>query len=559
MKTIENLARVNQRTAETDESAQPAVEEVLINSIKVEPDLDFLSYQDVESNDSDEHVTQYSPKTELAPDQGDFEEQEAAKAAENVSQAMDEDSTASEDQPKYEGNVLKWKEFAVTLEFLESASIPEVSDGQNNQFQCPDCEKMYNDLVTLKYHFARVHRSKFICCFCYKIFDLESDYKTHLEIERDAKRELIKARLIKGMKKVRESITEAKLDSTVQKPIYEPPPEQFCSICDKMVGWYRDHLYWIHANQLDTNKYECKECQAIVTRGYFPNHFKQQHSVFQEPKKCPNCDESFIKEGDFFNHVQKHQYASKSRTNNFMCDLCGRSYDRRRSLEIHMINKHTDQKRCSHCNKAFDKSVYRQHVREENAKRHLGAFMCDICGFKANYKHHLAQHIARVHDREDCECNECGRTFKSQANLKDHYLNVHRAKKESCQLCGKVFRCKSHLDFHLKRAHAMDKLIKCPQCDKEMYSHQLSNHKIVKHATVKEFACPFCSMEFLFKSELQRHLHSHSGSRKLQQQNFIYQSLTIEFYIYFRTVRVLDLQPRLLQPGYNCETYSEES
>lgn len=111
------------------------------------------------------------------------------------------------------------------------------------------------------------------------------------------------------------------------------------------------------------------------------------------------------------------------------CDLCPKSFKNKTHLKFH-IQKH---------------KKYKDQV-------------CDICGHKTKFIHHLAVH--KLTHGKKTECTICHRLVN---NLKDH-IRSHKPKKLSCKICGHKFSRPDHLNSHILRIHEQDKPCRCDQC-----------------------------------------------------------------------------------------------
>lgn len=115
----------------------------------------------------------------------------------------------------------------------------------------------------------------------------------------------------------------------------------------------------------------------------------------------------------------------------FSCEVCGKAYAQKVSLENHISSSHTGKK-----------------------KVHLvKPYPCEICGKgftqKGNMKTHMLTHtVGKQH-----LCPVCGKGFTQKGNMKTH-MKLHQRVPDSekpfnCHICGHGFQLRSSLDCHL--------------------------------------------------------------------------------------------------------------
>ena len=161
------------------------------------------------------------------------------------------------------------------------------------------------------------------------------------------------------------------------------------------------------------------------------------------------------------------------KTKKHVCSICDKNFDNARLLVSHQVETHKI-KYCDICNHAFNNII--------------------------TYKHHV-----RSHSNKGVQCKDCGKSFAYQSQLSMHSA-VHSTNRFKCNhgSCTKSFKNQGDLTRHVKQHTSVKH--KCPDCDYEnvdicnFESHQLYHSRITK------FKCENCHEEFIYNSQLQRHV-----------------------------------------------------
>ncbi|KAL8586373.1 hypothetical protein ACOMHN_022988 [Nucella lapillus] len=78
---------------------------------------------------------------------------------------------------------------------------------------------------------------------------------------------------------------------------------------------------------------------------------------------------------------------------------------------------------------------------------------CSLCGYVTNSKKSLARHVSLRHFRQgDFACGECGKVFQTKLYLNQH-MKSHGERKYMCEVCGQKFLYKHHLPRHQQAVH----------------------------------------------------------------------------------------------------------
>jgi KRAB domain-containing zinc finger protein len=142
---------------------------------------------------------------------------------------------------------------------------------------------------------------------------------------------------------------------------------------------------------------------------------------------------------------------------------------------------------------------------------------CNKCDRKFAYKAKLAQHKLEDHTKTDetvkrHQCDKCDYKTDKYGILKIHMDGVHsKLKKFKCTFCPQSFAQIGNFNRHLRVLHSQKKNLKCFLCDYETSSKQnlKAHHK--KHfkttiTEIRQFKCDFCTLAFVEKDHLDKHL-----------------------------------------------------
>ncbi|CAL8075471.1 unnamed protein product [Calicophoron daubneyi] len=138
------------------------------------------------------------------------------------------------------------------------------------------------------------------------------------------------------------------------------------------------------------------------------------------------------------------------------CNLCGKSFTLRGTLQRHRASVHEGKKPhcCTTCGKRFSES---KSLRRHQSAVHYGEkpHSCSICGRNFSESRSLRRHQAAIHYGEKpYSCESCGKMFTELGNLKKHQAAVHEGlKRFSCSVCGRRFTQLVHMRAHRDTVH----------------------------------------------------------------------------------------------------------
>ncbi|KJH50780.1 zinc finger, C2H2 type [Dictyocaulus viviparus] len=141
---------------------------------------------------------------------------------------------------------------------------------------------------------------------------------------------------------------------------------------------------------------------------------------------------------------------SRSTLSAFTCSLCGKMFQNRGALEMHMSSAHCSVKdyRCDTCNARFTSKVgLVSHMHYHTGPR---PYTCTVCTKSFCRSNSLDLHMKMHVTGHRHFCQICGRWFKSLASLGEHentclailngsFINCDRPFRWKCSYCEKMF------------------------------------------------------------------------------------------------------------------------
>ena len=186
----------------------------------------------------------------------------------------------------------------------------------------------------------------------------------------------------------------------------------------------------------------CQVCGKKFARKDSLQRHQQMHDGYRF--KCEICGHKFVDNISLQQHIQ-----TKHENFRYKCDECDKEFETRRGLKLHK-DQHNGVFRffCNICSQGFNYTChYRSHMNKHNNHR---AFACEKCkaGFFSNSE--LSKHRRACVRNEDYKCDQCDKRFRWRNSYVIH-MKVHQGIVHQCSHCGKIFKFERSLVQHEKK------------------------------------------------------------------------------------------------------------
>ncbi|XP_021703921.1 zinc finger protein 37 homolog [Aedes aegypti] len=236
-----------------------------------------------------------------------------------------------------------------------------------------------------------------------------------------------------------------------KKPDKPPPQEQkkkgrpkneancnlSCDICGKDSNTLRD-LELHQKIHFGIKDFECEYCHVrFAQKGTLKVHLRTHTG--EKPFKCSYCPEAFAQKVSLDNHVFKHTGKGVK------CPLCPSIHATPSSVKQHMKQVHSEERPnvCQICGRSYKKKRdLMKHIEGHDNR------ICSVCGKVFDTMYALKTHM---HIHAGNRCSFCNRSFKSEEELQAHAKLRGRA--HQCELCCYSFNKAEFLSNHHRRNH----------------------------------------------------------------------------------------------------------
>ncbi|KAI5640755.1 hypothetical protein NE865_06862 [Phthorimaea operculella] len=168
---------------------------------------------------------------------------------------------------------------------------------------------------------------------------------------------------------------------------------------------------------------------------------------------CNICNEPFPKFEEIVDHlIGKHKL----------------EYDK--SIDTEIVEYRLADCRCLYCDQEF--SYFGRLVSHVNMNHPQNNFICNECGGSFNKKRDLSEHIRSNHKEGGYTCKQCSEVFETKNLLLKHQNSYHFRR---CKHCSESFSSKLLLQKHMELEHPnelSDDSRQCKYCMKEVHTKQ---------------------------------------------------------------------------------------
>ncbi|XP_076033526.1 uncharacterized protein LOC143020721 [Oratosquilla oratoria] len=316
--------------------------------------------------------------------------------------------------------------------------------------KCGLCGKMFVHKSDIMRHKV-MHSFMFTCDVCGRNFHKRSLFILHKRKHQDDKPYKCE---------VCEKRFSTSGNYNTHKRIHSGEKPYRCDICDyrcSQSGRLMKHKR-MHSGE---KPFQCETCGKYFANAESIKVHMRIHTG-ERPFRCGNCDRTFINNSSLNQHMRDH-----IREEMFKCDMCNHKFRREHHLNKHRQFHLVQQQFQNNTNMGIDSETTSEPL----------MFMCEICGRVFDKRKYLYTH-SNVHSRQrSFSCTYCGKDLASRLALKNHTM-IHTGEMPfKCNLCGKQFRSSSNLKRH-ERTHTEQDALHCDVCDETFYSPELlTQHK----------------------------------------------------------------------------------
>ena len=395
----------------------------------------------------------------------------------------------------------------------------------SKDMKCEDCNESFLDKATYRKHRKSVHNEDkaIICAACKAAFDSRSDYYNHMNRTHENGEKQFQCPTCEKAFNNNCALQDHVLIHTGEKP-------HKCSVCDyafRLKGSLNVHMR-IHTGEKPHQCEQCE--QAFVQKAHLLRHIGVHHSKGEPDKsahkvhKCDKCSAKYEYPSELKRHMMKHKESAT-----FACEICQMTFSRPQRLRWHMA-KHSGEAlhQCKICDKTFPyASALKKHKLTHSSH---SEYQCLQCSATFRQSSSLEAHMWKHSGRKGFKCDKCPATFAWKSNLWRHKFVHTKAQLSTCNVCHKQFADKYILRKHRLIHDRPQQQNKCPFCDltfslvanlkNHLRSHKgenldqgPANASAEQASAYLPHACSLCSAVLANKWSLKKHMMIHTDDR----------------------------------------------
>ncbi|KAK4306703.1 hypothetical protein Pmani_021499 [Petrolisthes manimaculis] len=293
----------------------------------------------------------------------------------------------------------------------------------------------------------------------------------------------------------------AHITHTAAQPKKKTLREMLCQVCGKILKGRKSLICHLNSHH-KIQPHSCPRCPRTFTnRSVLAEHYRTHTG--EMPFTCSVCDASFRTHSGLVRHKSVHTDARP-----FECSMCSKAFKTKLHLQQHMKLHLTGLFVCQECGRTFERhkslAAHRVHHHNKSPK-----YMCPHCHKGYHYRSLLTYHM-QVHSnirKFVCSDPDCKESFVWRSGWAAH-MRTHSNDRPKCNICNKRFASARRLETH-SRCHAKSQSHQCKVCGKIFtQAYRLASHSRI-HQKKKDYACGKCGMLLTSTKKLKRHLISH--------------------------------------------------
>ncbi|VVC98042.1 unnamed protein product [Leptidea sinapis] len=315
-----------------------------------------------------------------------------------------------------------------------------------------------------------------------------------------------------------------------------------CGFCDNVYVSMKSKK--LHERNVHTRSkliYKCGGCGEMFHSNESKKiHLRKVHNVVSKSLKCAACEKLFQSQKSLRIHVQRDHLVER----NFECSMCDMKFFEKQEMILHMV-KHSGEKlfQCDVCKKSYGrKKTLREHIRSPDntdsresdnvsgSWNKTGAITINLRGDAqvrdiTKHRHNARQFIQlsnatpiRYQASMGFVCCFCYEQFHDPADLKSHTMNDHDDK------CKLKFMSGKSISTYIVKMDITN--LQCKLCAENLIDidaltkHLITVHNKKVYTDVKSYIVPFkfetedlrccmCSQVFSRLKALQEHMNVH--------------------------------------------------